>query len=146
MRREEVDDLFRRVPEADHTKVVIVLAGGQAVSVETVFQVGPDLLIVRGREVGSNDEGRAFFLPYPIISFVKMERLVRLEELAGMFTGGQLPAAAPRPAGTSAPASAPATPPPAGPVLDPTAIAKQNLLERLRAARTSGGSPVFGKK
>jgi hypothetical protein len=137
MRREDVQSLFKRIPEVDHTKVVAVLAGGVSVNVDLLYRMDEHFLTVRGREAGSNDEGRAFFLPYETIHFLKIEKMVRVSDLEDIFGTGKKPAA-PAPAAESAPAvvSQPTPPPAAGLPTDPAGIARANLLARLQAART----------
>ncbi len=151
MRRDDVVSLLDRIPLRDHPKIVFVLRGGvAAVSLDTVLRQEPEYLVVRGREAGTNDEGRAFFVPYDEISYVKIERMVRLNEVRAMY--GEALVASTSLAdegeddGPAAPVAATATaaavtPAPAAP-LDPAAIAKQNLLDRIRAARTGAGKPV----
>lgn len=144
MRRDDVQQMFKRIPEADHPKVCVVLAGGQTVNVDLVFRMDDHLLTIRGREAGSNDEGRAFFLPYDQISFLKIERTVMIAELEAIF--GMAPKKIAPPPGSSPvePAKSQAvTPMPAAPT-DPAGIARANLLARIQAARTSAGVPGKG--
>jgi len=144
MLREQAWLLLNVIPEADLTKTVLMLKNGVSINVDTIFRKEKEYLMVRGREAGSNDEGRAFFLPYEEISYIKIERLVRLNELramygeapqtAGLADGDDVlsetpPAASSLKATVIAPAAA----------MDPAAIAKQNLLDRIRHARTSAG-------
>ena len=145
MRREDVQTLLSKIPPLDHTKVVLVLLSGASINMDFLFRMEKEYVVVRGREAGTNDEGRGFFVPYEQIAFLKIERLIRLNELREMY-GEALVAevnltedgvvegtATPIPATVSASVKSAA--------LDPAAIAKQNLLERIRAARTSAGVP-----
>ena len=148
MRREDVTALMGKIPVRDHPKVVIVLkAGNASVSVDTLMRQEPEYLVVRGREAGTNDEGRAFFLPYEEISYLKIERLVRLNEIRAMYGEALIQSNSLSEEADDAPAAVLAeTPSPkatvaAGEPSDPASIAKQNLLERIRAARTSAGKP-----
>jgi hypothetical protein len=107
--------------------------------------------VFRGREGGSTDEGRGFFVPYEEISYVRLERVVKVSEIRRMFgeTGvvdeedvfgvnavaSDKLRAEPKSAGVDT-----QTPPPGASPLasqDPAAIAKQNLLDRIRAARAN---------
>jgi hypothetical protein len=115
-------------------------------SVDVVARFEPIYLVFRGREGGTTDEGRAFFVPYEEISYVRLERVVRLGELKQMYgeTGfvdaedrlssgeqqeqqesvaSKLDTKIPVPVST------------VGGQQDPASIAKQNLLERIRARR-----------
>ena len=150
MRRDDVVSLLAKIPIHDHPKTVLVLKGGvAAVNIDTLMRQEAEYVVVRGREAGTNDEGRAFFVPYDEISYVKVERVVRLNDIRAMYGEALVASNSLSDAeddGPVAPAAAAATPvaattpAPAAP-LDPAAIAKQNLLDRIRAARTSAGKP-----
>ena len=151
MRRDDVVSLLGKIPVRDHPKVVIVLkAGNASVSMDTLMRHEPEYMVVRGREAGTNDEGRAFFIPYDEISYLKIERLVRLNEIRAMYgdvlvqtnslceetdESDDVVTQTPAPGAGLAPAVAASAP------SDPASIAKQNLLDRIRAARTSAGRP-----
>lgn len=145
MRRDDVQAMFKRIPVIDHTKVCVVLVGGQIINVDLLFRMDEQILTVRGREAGSNDEGRAFFVPYDQISFLKIEKMVRVDELEEMYgITPKKPAAAPQEQSSERPVSSPTvTPMPAAPA-DPAGIARANLLARIQAARTSAGVPGKG--
>src|SRR5262245_52146782 len=148
MRKEDCLDLFKRIPEASHAQVNLILQNGLMLTIDTVVRFEATYIVFRGREGGNTDEGRAFFLPYEEICYLKIERMVRLGELKKMYgeegyidaedrlsAAAEAEAAAQPAAPGTAPAPAPA-PAPAGPT-DPASIAKQNLLERIRAARAN---------
>jgi hypothetical protein len=112
-----------------------------------VARFEPTFLVFRGREGGTTDEGRAFFVPYEEIAYVRLERVVRLGELKQMFgETGYVDAedrlsAGVQPDPRAEPKLPADTPPPGSTVqLDPAAIAKQNLLERIRASRAGAGA------
>lgn len=140
--------MFRRIPVSSHPQVNLSLRNGALLAVDTVVRFEPHYLVFRGREGGSTDEGRAFFVPYEEICYLKIERVTRVSELRQMYgevtagadgsAGGmEPPAEVASPASAGAPLGAPA---PAAPVLnpsDPAAIARQNLLNRIRAARAN---------
>ncbi len=141
MIREEVLDLIKRVPELDHPKIVFVLTIGVSVNLDMVVRVEKNYVVVRGREAGSNDEGRGFFIPFETIAMIKLEKLVRINEFRAMYNeplqesiglGDDSDAAPAEPSAAAAP-KAPSAP------VGPTDVAKQNLLDRIRAARTSAG-------
>jgi hypothetical protein len=148
MQRDEVINLLGKFPLQDIPRVVVVLKNGTALNIETLFRCEPNFLVFRGRESGTNDGGRGFFVPYSEILFVKLERIVQIKDFQDMFGGGPEGAAEDNPfADTITPAPKPADPAEQdAPVenLDPASIAKQNLLERIRAARTSAGLPKTG--
>lgn len=158
MRREDCLELFKRIPEDMQPQVNLVLSNSFVLTVETVARFEETFLVFRGREGGTSDEGRAFFVPYEQICYVRIEREVRLGELKRMFGETGYVDAEDRlnkPAETASTGSKPgadaavATPAPvAMNASDPASIAKQNLLDRIRAARANAatGKPVAGAK
>ena len=137
MRREDCVELFGRIPEEMHPQVNVVFRGQGMITVDTVVGFEPGYVALRGREGGSTDEARAFFVPYEEIAYLRIERVVKLGELRQMLgrpADAPAPAAAAEPDATPAPVAVTPAPP-----LDPAAIAKHNLLARIRAARTNAG-------
>ncbi len=145
MRREECVELFKRIPEASHAQVNLVLRNQFVLSVDAVVRFEPTYMAFRGREGGTTDEGRAFFVPYEEIAYFRLERVVRLGELKQMYgetgyvdaedrlsTPEQKEPDAPAPVDTKTPLPVPSVLP-----QDPASIAKQNLLDRIRATRAS---------
>jgi hypothetical protein len=146
MRREECVELFKRIPEASHAQVNLVLRNQFTLSVDVVVRFEPMYIVFRGREGGTTDEGRAFFVPYEEIAYLRLERVVRLGELKQMY--GEMgfvdaedrlsapeqkePEPSSTPVSTQTPLPAPSSLP-----QDPASIAKQNLLDRIRATRAS---------
>ena len=139
MRREDIHEIVKRLEPADVSKVILVLRAGFGISIDLFYRFESDYVIVRGREAGTNDDGRGFFIPYDEVVYLKIERIIHANELRKMYgdpeiSGGveyadEEDVKTPEPV----PASAERTPVP----MTPAAIAKQNLLDRLRAARTS---------
>ena len=144
MRREDVVETIQKLAPEDRTKVMLVLRNGIGINVEILFRTEPEYLVIRGREAGQTDDNRAFFVPYEEITYLKLERAVKLTDLQRMYGGG-LADGIPTEAETKAAAAA--IQPEAEPVqaVDPAVIARQNLLERLRAARTSAGTGARGR-
>jgi hypothetical protein len=146
MRREECVELFKRVPEAYHPQMNLVLRNQFVLSVDVVIRFEPLYVVFRGREGGTTDEGRAFFVPYEEICFIRLERVIRVGELKEMYgeTGhvdvedrlskGETQEEKAEAAKLAADAQTPA---PAGLPQDPGSIAKQNLLDRIRATRAN---------
>jgi len=148
MRCEDVQSLIKRIPPVDISKVVLVMKSSISINIDLVYKLEPDYIVVRGREAGTNDDGRGFFVPYDEIAYMKIERYVKVSDLKSLFGEPVLegdeasmesePPKTASPAGTNTPA-----PVSVGnqPPQDPASIAKQNLLERIRATRTSVGVP-----
>lgn len=146
MRREDVLDVIRRMSPSDITLTVLTLRTGGTITIEALIRPEAEYMAVRGREGGTTDDGRAFFVPYDQITYIKLDRIVRSNQIKRMYgekvdldreesMEAQIEAA-----NTANPDDVSLTPGPLGQPQDPAAIAKQNLLERIRAARTSAGS------
>lgn len=133
MTADDLLDILDKVPAEDMGKVVLCLRSGAAITIDTIARKETDYLVLRGRENGTTDEGRAFFVPYEDVLFVKLDRPTRVDELKRMY--GEKVAVAAGPTDERADGTA-TTPAPSAP-MDPAAIAKQNLLDRIRAARAN---------
>ena len=155
MRREDCVDLFKKIPEHYHAQVNLILRGQGMITVDCVIRFEPTYLVLRGREQGTSDEGRAFFVPYEELAYFRIERALKLSELKNMYgeigvvdTEDQLgqdlaTEAAEKAEGEKSSGVDTQTPAPGASPMgaqDPAAIAKKNLLERIRAARASANS------
>jgi hypothetical protein len=143
-----------------HQYVNLVMRNQSILAVDVVARFEPTYLVMRGREGGTTDEGRAFFVPYDEIAYVRVEQVLRLGDLKRMYgetdfvdtedkLGQQMEAEAAAKAEAEAkPAVVDHQPPPAALPNDPASIAKQNLLDRIRTARAnaSGATGNLGKK
>src|SRR5580698_1299041 len=85
MRREDVMEMFKRVPEEMHPQVNLILSNSFVLTVDAVARFEPTYLVFRGREGGTSDEGRAFFVSYEEITYIRIERIVRMGELKRMY-------------------------------------------------------------
>jgi hypothetical protein len=126
-------DMLRVVPEAEHGKLVIILRNGMELCVDTVVRYEEDFLVLRGRQGGTVEEARGFFVPYDQMLCLRLDRIVKVEELNSFFgedaaTVQAAPSESDR-ATRPAPAAAPAP-------TDPAAASKL-LLERIRQARAN---------
>lgn len=142
MRREDIIDLIKRIPESDHPKLQFVLRSSMAVTVDTLIHFDEHYMALRGRESGQTEDGRAFFIPYDEVLCMKIERIVLVNEINALYPEHQPFVAANRVKDDSSESDEPnpaVTPAPETP-LDPNAIARQNLLDRIRAARSLAGS------
>jgi hypothetical protein len=144
MLRDDLCSVLKKIPEHDLTKVVLVLRYGASVTVDVIARLEEDYIVLRGRENGTNDEGRGFFIPFEDILFVRLDRIVTVAELKAFYGEKTIaldkpsddPEAVPTVKVAAIPAAAPA------PAMDPAGIAKQNLLARIRAVRAGNGAPV----
>lgn len=145
MQREDCVEMFERIPEKDHSYVVLVMKNQSNLTVDQIARFEKVFIAFRGREGGTTDEGRSFFVPYEEIAYIRIERVLKLSELKAMFgdTGhvdsedrlAQPDADSKPPSLTDTPLPLP-MPMPSAPT-DPASIAKQNLLDRIRAARNA---------
>ena len=142
MRRDDLCDILDKMPPNDLTKTVLLLRFGTAITLDSVLRKEKEYLVARGREAGTNDDARAFFVPYDDVLCLKLDRTVKASEVQRMYgetADDEADLNAPQ-AAAAEKADLTATPAPAAP-MDPAAIAKQNLLARIRAARTGSKLP-----
>ncbi len=149
MRREECLDIFQKLPEPLHSFVNLVLVNQYVIAVDAIARFEPHYLVLRGREGGSTDEGRGFFIPYDAIAYIRLDRTVRVGELKRYYgETDYVDKTSLAEADSTVPAEEPLSPsteptPPAANLSpgDPASIARENLLARIRATRTTiGGS------
>ncbi len=140
MQNAEWATLFRQFPAELHTQLVVVLNNRMEVCLETIFRVEPVYLLARGRMGGTTDGGMLYTVPYSQISAVYLTRQIQEEEVEKIF-GAANPNKPLQRSATANERPAPlngsqTTPVPAfGKAPEATAVARNNLLERLRAAR-----------
>jgi hypothetical protein len=154
MRREDLVEMFKRIPERMHQYVNLVMHNQAVLSVDVVARFEPTYLVIRGREGGTTDEGRAFWVPYDEVSYVRVEQVLKLgdlkrlygeehadaEDALGRQAEAEEAAKAEAEARSQPKSDLTATPPPASAPTDPASVAKQNLLDRIRAARANAGA------
>jgi hypothetical protein len=126
-------DMLRLIPEAEHGKLVIVLRNGTELCVDTLVRFDDSFLVLRGRQGGNTDEARGFFVPYTQMLCLRLDRIVKVEELEEFF-GPSTTSMTPLPTRGDTQIQS-NTPTPTVPT-DP-AVASRLLLERIRAVRAS---------
>jgi len=127
--------LLRRIPEHEHTKLVFVMRSGAELCVEILFRFEESYAVMRGRFAGSTDELRGFFVPYDQILCLRLDRMVRGEEMHDFFANEPLPAG--RKSGSLETPMVPPSERPTPTVPAEPAAASKLLLERIRAVRAS---------
>src|SRR5215212_9966315 len=85
MRREDCVDMFKRVPEPSHAYMNVVMRNQSVLAVDAMVRFEPTYMVMKGREGGTTDEGRAFFVPYEEIAYLRLERSVKISELKAMY-------------------------------------------------------------
>jgi|SRR5262245_8374373 len=129
-------EMFRLIPQEEHTKLIIALQNGTELSVDTLIRLEPHFLLLRGRVAGTIDEARGFFVPYSQMLYVRLERVVSVEEMDGLFPHQIIPMAEEvKSANDTAVVPTSERPTPTVPT-DP-ATASRLLMERIRAMRAS---------
>src|SRR5262245_57782428 len=136
MTNEEWIDMLRVIPPEQQNELVLVLRNLSEISVDAFFRFEPTFLVLRGRVAGTIEEGRAFFVPYDQMVYVRIERVVNLSELQDLFDGLPSRCAAPVP-DAQAPTPGDAAPAPPAPAAAEPVTSHTALLERIRAARAT---------
>jgi hypothetical protein len=85
MRREDCMEMFGKIPEGMHPYVNLVLRNGFCLAVSMVARYEETYVVFSGREGGTSDEGRGFFVPYDEISYIRIEKPIRVGELKSMY-------------------------------------------------------------
>lgn len=156
--------LIRQLPQEIHNKLVMVLQNRVEVAIDMIFRLQPTCAIFRGRIAGTTESGYLFLVPYDQISNLYVAREMTETEIDELFSPDQARIAAKKARSHHAqpmaepPPMAPTTPVPLRPsmqgivmapqsavkaTVDPTSPQnRQNLLERLRAARGAAGAPA----
>ncbi len=77
--------LFQLIPHERHSKLVLVLNTGSEVNVEAFVRFESTHLVLRGRVAGSTDEGRAFFVPYTYLLYLRIDENVKVSEINDFY-------------------------------------------------------------
>lgn len=158
--------LLRLIPPEKHDSLVVVTIIGIEITIQAVFRIEEEYVVLRGRLAGTSDAGRVFFLPYDQINFLAFQKEVAEAQIQDLYgdsgTAGSAAAAAldlveevavaapaALPAGSSptpSPSPGQKTPPPdvARPTIQSPLLGKTRLIERLRARAQPGvpGKPA----
>lgn len=135
MSSDEWINTLQLIPQAEHGKLVVVLQNGTELCVDAIVRYEPEFLVLRGRQGGQIEEGRGFFVPYDQFLCLRLDRMVKVDELQEIFGRDELGTIAPLPVEPESAQPAQAVP------SDP-AIASRLLLERIRAVRASSAGSI----
>src|SRR5262245_65867928 len=86
------------IPTAEHSKLIIVMVNGSELCVDAIVRFEPEFVVVRGRLAGQVEEGRGFFVPYRQFLCLRLDRILKVEELNEFFGQDELAAVRPAPA------------------------------------------------
>ncbi len=78
-------EMFELIPQDQHSQIVLVMGNGTEVVVEIIFRFEKNYVVVRGRQGGTIEESRAFFIPYSELLYFRLERSVKISELYRLF-------------------------------------------------------------
>ena len=151
--------LLQRLPRDLHDNVSLVTKGGIEIAVQGILRMEDDYLVIRGRLAGTQEGGRAFFIPYDQLDFAMFQKPMPEAHVQALFEGApnlafaaspEAPAELPEADAEVAPPEAPPdqTPTPGGvaaaaaqSATAKSSLAKKSILDRLRArSNLSGGS------
>src|SRR5207244_3795601 len=122
------------------------LANRAEISVEAVHRLEPTFLVVRGRMAGTTDGGLLFLVPYEQLAGIYLTREVKESELQSIYAASgraSVLANGTQSASSNSSLSTPAIPSFGRPP-EATSVARNNLLERLRAARHAAAPATNG--
>ncbi|HEV3145209.1 MAG TPA: hypothetical protein VGZ47_15065 [Gemmataceae bacterium] len=138
MTNQEWIALLRQLPPDLHNKLILILQNRTQIVIDAIYRLEPSFALIRGRIGGTIEGGLLVMAPYDQISAIYAAKEVPEDSVIAIFDGRPAaPAEAKSKPGGShhpTPPESPSTPPSPTPAGDPAAL-RNNLLERLRAAR-----------
>jgi hypothetical protein len=153
MQNADWTNIFRQIPVELQSQLMVVLNNRAEIAVETIYRLESPFVVLRGRMGGTTDNGLMFVLPYDQLSGIYLSRVITDADVEAMFNGPLTvqktsPSAqgnAERPAVDATGKSSPGMVPSFGRAPEATSVARNNLLERLRAARQAAAPQSNGK-
>jgi hypothetical protein len=79
--------LIRQFPQSVHNNLTFITRIGREVSVQNIFRIEPDYIVVRGRLSGTTDEGRVFILPFDEMHALGFQKPMKEHEFEAVFNG-----------------------------------------------------------
>ncbi len=146
MNGEDWKALLGMIPPDGVGTFVLVLSSGHEICLDAIVRTDEKYIVVRGRLAGQIDEGRAFFVPLANLVYLRWEKLVKMDELRAMLdqTPTKIGEVVKELEADAGPPTELLPRPPLPPLqqsADTTQVnsasARNNLLERIRAARAS---------
>lgn len=145
--------LLRHIPVEQHNQFSLVTVSGTEITVQILLRIEEEFVALKGRLAGSQDAGRAFFIPYANIDYFGTSQPIKDADFNDLFGSLTVPSAA-SPLPSTAPASppAPAADPPApasGPSRADSAVRpsiRSEVLDRYRGARPASSAVLPSPK
>jgi hypothetical protein len=149
-------ELFRRIPQKNQSKMMLVTSIGIEISMQNVMRLDPEYLVLRGRLAGTTEMGRVFFIPYDQINYINFNFEMTDLQYEGVVGPVEFPLAREerlpdKPEAQPRPPSRLEAPPPLAADAEAGAVeaeapaerpaVKETLLERLRARAASSKQP-----
>jgi hypothetical protein len=97
--------LLKHIPPEQQSKYMLVTATGTELAVQSFLRIEKELVVLKGRPSGSQDQGRIFFIPYKNIDTFASAQITKDAEFAEMFDSFTFPVAAEAPVFTPPPAA-----------------------------------------
>jgi hypothetical protein len=153
MQNADWTNILNQIPTELQCQLMVVLNNRAEIAVETIYRVESPFVVLRGRMGGTTEDGLMFVLPYDQLSGVYLTRGISDADVEAMFsaplggekTSGSAQGTAERPAPDSSTGKSTPAVPSFGRAPEATSIARNNLLERLRAARQAAAPQSNGK-
>ena len=145
--------MIRQIPQPMQCQLMLVLANRAEISVEVVCRLEPSYVAIRGRMGGTTESSLLFMIPYDQLSGLYLTKEIKEDEVQALFATPEAPdleavvAATETEEKSAAESRNQSTPvvPSFGRAPEATSVARNNLLERLRAARQAANPPPNGK-
>jgi hypothetical protein len=137
MQNAEWISLFRQLPQEVHHKLILVAQNKMEISVEAIFRLEASYMAVRGRMGGTTEGGLLFVVPYNQLVTAYLNREVAEEDVLGLLGPSMNRLNVPSQQGARLNGSAPKPETEPSQPVAPAVAARNNLLERLRAARNA---------
>lgn len=149
--------LFQKIPPAYRDHLAIITTVGMEVSIQAILRTEPQYLVIRGRQAGTTDTGRIFFIPFDQINLLCVQKPMKGAEVRAMYgeppdttdaeeslPDEELPSAAAIEGPDAAPPPAPVPPPAPAieepPKAPPPRLSKSELLARIRSRSQGAGN------
>jgi hypothetical protein len=149
MRNSAWEALLRHIPVEQHNQFTVVTSAGIEIAVQGFLRIESDMVILKGRLSGSQDQGRLFFIPFDHLDYLGTSKMVKDAEFEEMFGSLKFPDPAPAPLSATPQFPEPAPVPldlpvgngngnssPSGTEQRPTI--RSEVLERFRNSRPTG--------
>src|SRR5262245_33985417 len=85
--------ILRQIPADQQDQYMLVTASGTEIALQSFLRIETELVVVKGRLSGSQEQNRVFFIPYKHIDYFGTAKPVKDTEFQGVFGSLTIPAA-----------------------------------------------------